>query len=554
MKPKFKSFTVIILFLIIICTTNTKVFAKTFETKEVAADKAWVIKFNKDVDINEIYWNIKVKDFQGDDIPIGLMVHQSCKSKVTVLPPTGGYKLGEYTLTVSDEFKLVKNKKLKESYAMKFIVNKAIEKNAVHSCYELMQAIENKVKDFKIVDEEVQQVYDKANEIINNVTTSNMTDYEKEKALHDYIVKNTEYDEENYDADTIPQESYSPYGILIKNTGVCSGYAKTMKLLLNMVDINCKVISGQGNYGSHAWNKVEIDGKEYNLDATWDDPVPDKGPNYVRYDYFNISDDELSKDHNWDVNVNSNGKNYKIKYRDYKFYKENNIKIGTTKKISVKVALPNGEKAPKGGAYILVSIEIPDGNDVCEKDCYIPEGKNSFDFSTDVSLNESGYKIRYWLDFEKEEPKYNYVSNGYYTTNQETPEIIKANNSDDYIANIEIPKANLIKGRISLANGEVAPKGGVKVYIEAVLCKFLTFHKNGETKYPTDCQQLTIPEGKNSIEYDLLVTPNKCGYYILYFIDDNGYKYKEDGVNITRFYVNEKDTEKHTKANIILFK
>ena len=27
----------------------------------------------------------------------------------------------------------------------------------------------------------------------------------------------------------------------------------------------------------HAWNLVELDGKWYHLDATWDDPMPDQG-------------------------------------------------------------------------------------------------------------------------------------------------------------------------------------------------------------------------------------------------------------------------------------
>lgn len=43
---------------------------------------------------------------------------------------------------------------------------------------------------------------------------------------------------------------------------------------------------------------VNINGQIRYIDATWDDPVPDI-PGRVRYDYFNISAQELAKTHIW---------------------------------------------------------------------------------------------------------------------------------------------------------------------------------------------------------------------------------------------------------------
>lgn len=48
----------------------------------------------------------------------------------------------------------------------------------------------------------------------------------------------------------------------------------------------------------HAWNKVKVDGKWYNLDTTWNDPTPNS-PTEVSYNYFLISDKILAKDHDW---------------------------------------------------------------------------------------------------------------------------------------------------------------------------------------------------------------------------------------------------------------
>jgi transglutaminase/protease-like cytokinesis protein 3 len=45
---------------------------------------------------------------------------------------------------------------------------------------------------------------------------------------------------------------------------------------------------------------VKINGVYTLVDATWDDPVPDeKGKVY--YNYFDVSDSQLAKDHQWDT-------------------------------------------------------------------------------------------------------------------------------------------------------------------------------------------------------------------------------------------------------------
>lgn len=148
------------------------------------------------------------------------------------------------------------------------------------------------------------QVYDKANKIIKEIIKPGMSELEKEKAIHDYIVLNTKYDYDNYLKNTMPDDDHTLYGVLINGMGVCDGYAQATKLLLNMVGIKCIVAQGQSNnnnegWRNHAWNIVQINGEYYQLDTTWDDSL-DKAEDCVRYKYFNASDKELSKDHKWD--------------------------------------------------------------------------------------------------------------------------------------------------------------------------------------------------------------------------------------------------------------
>lgn len=149
-------------------------------------------------------------------------------------------------------------------------------------------------------------VKNKVKEIVSEVIKPDMKDYEKEKALHDYIINNSKYDE-RLDSGNMPWESYTAYGILIDGVGVCQGYAVAMDKLLKAVDIKTEIITGEAlndkgdGYISHAWNIVEIGGQNYHLDLTWNDPVMEDGSDILRYSYFNITDDQISANHKWDT-------------------------------------------------------------------------------------------------------------------------------------------------------------------------------------------------------------------------------------------------------------
>ncbi|WP_100403609.1 transglutaminase domain-containing protein [Bacillus sp. FJAT-42315] len=139
----------------------------------------------------------------------------------------------------------------------------------------------------------------KAAEIIANNIRADMSDFDKVKAIHDYIVLNTAYDYENYQKNTIPEASYDIYGLLINGVAVCEGYTESMIYLLNKIGIDSLYVTGVGGGENHAWNKVKINGAWYNVDATWNDPVPNQ-KGYIGDGYFLISDRQLAKDHSWD--------------------------------------------------------------------------------------------------------------------------------------------------------------------------------------------------------------------------------------------------------------
>lgn len=138
--------------------------------------------------------------------------------------------------------------------------------------------------------------------VINQIITNNMTELQKVKAIHDYMVINIDYDKVSYDNGKCPESSCTVEGVLTGKYAICEGYARTFMALCNAVGIECEYVSGTGNGGSHAWNQVRVDGKWYNVDVTWDDPIKIDGESFDdhshnRYNYFLVSDEVMYKNH-----------------------------------------------------------------------------------------------------------------------------------------------------------------------------------------------------------------------------------------------------------------
>ena len=114
-----------------------------------------------------------------------------------------------------------------------------------------------------------------AKDVLDSIIADNMTEYEKVKAVHDYIVQNNEYYEESLNAlghSTLDEAS--PYGVLINHKSVCKGYATAFKLLCNMCGLDCELITEYDDKTTdinHLYNRVKLEGSWYYADVTWDD-------------------------------------------------------------------------------------------------------------------------------------------------------------------------------------------------------------------------------------------------------------------------------------------
>lgn len=124
------------------------------------------------------------------------------------------------------------------------------------------------------------------------------TELENELYIHDFLCENVHYDKLKKDY------SHEIIGPLGHGVGVCEGIAKSVKVLCDALGLWCIIAICDNNPEKglkyrHAWNIVKIDGKYYHLDATFDNSLTNKDPMEagVRYDYFNLDDKKIFRDH-----------------------------------------------------------------------------------------------------------------------------------------------------------------------------------------------------------------------------------------------------------------
>lgn len=151
-----------------------------------------------------------------------------------------------------------------------------------------------------LIDAEIDRIY-------NEIITNDMTDSEKIRKIHDYIINNTKYlRETEIDTDgslLFPLKTNKAYGPAINKVANCGGYTDLMSLFLYKMGIqNYKVSSVE-----HIWNLVYIDGYWKHLDLTWDDPITDTGIDILTHNFFLITTEELTKknvaEHDYDTSV-----------------------------------------------------------------------------------------------------------------------------------------------------------------------------------------------------------------------------------------------------------
>ncbi len=140
---------------------------------------------------------------------------------------------------------------------------------------EYLENFQNQPVVISLVNEEVQYAVD-------SFIEDNMTNYEKIKALYDYVSNRVSYDYDNMYAG----KNHCIPSVFLNNKTVCEGYALAMTLLLDKAGITNIPVSGP----NHAWNIVQINDIWLQIDATWDDIGSE-----ARIEYFLRTADEYNQ-------------------------------------------------------------------------------------------------------------------------------------------------------------------------------------------------------------------------------------------------------------------
>ena len=143
-------------------------------------------------------------------------------------------------------------------------------------------------------------------EQIPALTDPDLSLYQRELALHDWMLDWAEYDPGALSSGPVGEpmpHNDDPYGFLTGRKGICTGYASTFQLLMELCGIPCLTVNGTSHGGTeeHAWNLVQLGEDWYAVDVTWDDPVASfEVPPYMAHMYFNVTSNFLRQnDHSW---------------------------------------------------------------------------------------------------------------------------------------------------------------------------------------------------------------------------------------------------------------
>ncbi|WP_440707948.1 transglutaminase domain-containing protein [Herbiconiux sp. YIM B11900] len=135
----------------------------------------------------------------------------------------------------------------------------------------------------------------RVDEVVAAVAPEGMSDRDKVIALNDWLISNAEYDHEafallqsdSFDGTPVGYEyAWNATGTLLQGIGVCASYSYAFNALANAAGVQTVVVTGDVLAGgSHAWNKVSVDGQWLAVDTTWNDGgdpsaylmIPDSG-------------------------------------------------------------------------------------------------------------------------------------------------------------------------------------------------------------------------------------------------------------------------------------
>ena len=149
-------------------------------------------------------------------------------------------------------------------------------------------------------DYDIKMINKKLDDIEKDIIDRNKSDKDNILAIHDYIINNTKYnDDEKYGSN---EKANTAVGALFLGLAKCNGYTDAAALFMDRLNIkNVRIVSVGDEYTEpHIWNLVYLDGKWLHLDLTWDDPVNNLNKDFLYHDNFLKTTQEDDNKHLFD--------------------------------------------------------------------------------------------------------------------------------------------------------------------------------------------------------------------------------------------------------------
>lgn len=161
-------------------------------------------------------------------------------------------------------------------------------------------------------------LYAKARAVLFDIIGASMSDYEKVRAIYEWIIMETDYDygvaAASFDGDLVKYNAFYLEGVFNDGQAVCDGKAKAFSLLCGMEGIRAIRVTGDAitqaspEGTAHAWNKVLVDAdgdgvrEWYAVDTTWGDLGvtgiwPGVKNELLTMEYFLVSDAFIAATH-----------------------------------------------------------------------------------------------------------------------------------------------------------------------------------------------------------------------------------------------------------------
>ena len=240
-------------------------------------------------------FNFVAKQFKGNNIGL-LTILSQIDFEVTIPPNMLTFKLNNIN-ALNLDFLINFQRHVTNHSEMKFKINEheGDSKDIEYSFSEIsaiIAKIEELTADIPTDMDEANKFYKVYSRITGMMTYDYNCIRKQDKAKSKMNWWSDEYREQ---LKVIRKNPAGLYGGLVEGKAICAGYALILNEALKYVGIKSQYVRGFApGGGGHAWNQVQIDGKWYNADPTWDS---DEILFFGKYENMLLDDEEFNQTH-----------------------------------------------------------------------------------------------------------------------------------------------------------------------------------------------------------------------------------------------------------------